>query len=115
MILANFKFIKLDMHCFNYFISMSNLLFIDLLTWFLEALPVILAEIVLIITYKFKFKNFIYVLIWIHAFILIVGGHYTYAEMPLFNWIKDIFHLSRNYYDRVVHFVQGFVPTIVIR
>lgn len=88
----------------------------DLFTWFLEVLPVIIAEIVLIVTYKkFKFTSFVYVLIWIHAIILIVGGHYTYAEMPLFNWIKDIFHFRRNYYDRVGHFVQGFVPAIVIR
>lgn len=88
----------------------------DLFTWFLEVLPVIIAEIVLIVTYKkFKFTSFVYGLIWIHAIILIVGGHYTYAEMPLFNWIKDIFHFSRNYYDRVGHFAQGFVPAIVIR
>lgn len=88
----------------------------DLFTWFLEVLPVIIVGILLITTYKkFKFTSFVYVLIWIHAVILIVGGHYTYAEMPLFNWIKDIFHLSRNYYDRVGHFAQGFVPAIVIR
>lgn len=88
----------------------------DLFTWALEVLPAIIAGIVLIVTYnKFKFSNFTYLLIWIHAIILIIGGHYTYAEMPLFNWIKDIFHLSRNYYDRVGHFAQGFVPAIVLR
>lgn len=88
----------------------------DLFTWFLEVLPVIIAEIVLVVTYKkFKFTSFTYMIIWIHALILIVGGHYTYAEMPLFNWLKDIFHLSRNYYDRVGHLAQGFVPAIVIR
>lgn len=47
--------------------------------------------------------------------ILIIGGHYTYAEMPLFNWLKEVFNLSRNYYDRVGHFVQGFVPAIIAR
>jgi len=56
-----------------------------------------------------------YLLIWFHAIILIIGGHYTYAEMPLFNWIRDTFNLSRNYYDRLGHFAQGFVPAIVIR
>lgn len=103
-------------------VSMSIILILsainchDLFTWFLEVLPVIIAEIVLIVTYKkFQFTSFTYVLIWAHAIILIIGGHYTYAEMPLFNWIRDIFHFSRNYYDRVGHFAQGFVPAIVIR
>lgn len=103
-------------------VSMSIILILsainchDLFTWFLEVLPVIIVEIVLIVTYKkFQFTSFTYVLIWAHAIILIIGGHYTYAEMPLFNWIRDIFHFSRNYYDRVGHFAQGFVPAIVIR
>ena len=88
----------------------------DKFTWFLEVLPVIIASIVLIFTYKkFKFTNFVYILIWIHAMILIVGGFYTYAEMPLFNWIRDTFDLSRNYYDRLGHFAQGFIPAMVIR
>ena len=88
----------------------------DKFTWFLEVLPVIITSIVLIVTYKkFKFTNFVYILIWIHAMILIVGGFYTYAEMPLFNWIRDTFDLSRNYYDRLGHFAQGFIPAMVIR
>jgi len=88
----------------------------DMFTWFLEVLPAIIEGIVLIVTYKkFKFTNFVYLLIWFHAIILIIGGHYTYAEMPLFNWIRDTFNLSRNYYDRLGHFAQGFVPAIVIR
>lgn len=88
----------------------------DMFTWFLEVLPAIIVGIVLIVTYKkFKFTNFVYILIWFHAIILIIGGHYTYAEMPLFNWIRDTFDLSRNYYDRLGHFAQGFVPAIVIR
>jgi len=88
----------------------------DKFTWFLEVLPVIITSIVLIVTYKkFKFTNFVYILIWMHAMILIVGGYYTYAEMPLFNWIRDTFNLSRNYYDRLGHFAQGFVPAMVIR
>ena len=88
----------------------------DKFTWFLEVLPVIITSIVLMVTYKkFKFTNFVYILMWIHAMILIVGGYYTYAEMPLFNWIRDTFNLSRNYYDRLGHFAQGFVPAMVIR
>jgi putative membrane protein len=88
----------------------------DKFTCFLEVLPVLIASIVLIFTYKkFKFTNFIYILIWIHALILIIGGYYTYAEMPLFNWIRDTFDLSRNYYDRLGHFAQGFIPAMVIR
>ncbi|MBJ8192229.1 DUF2238 domain-containing protein, partial [Bacillus cereus] len=59
--------------------------------------------------------NLVYTLIWLHALILIVGGHYTYAEMPLFNWIRDTFGLERNYYDRLGHFVQGFVPALIVR
>jgi putative membrane protein len=55
------------------------------------------------------------VLIWFHAIVLVIGGHYTYAEVPLFNWLRDIFGLSRNYYDRVGHFAQGFVPAIISR
>lgn len=88
----------------------------DIFTWFLEVLPAIIVGVILIETYKrFKFTNFVYVLMWFHAIILIVGGHYTYAEMPLFNWVRDTFDLSRNYYDRLGHFAQGFVPDLVIR
>jgi len=51
----------------------------------------------------------------LHCFILFVGGHYTYAQVPLFNWIRDIFHQSRNNYDKLGHFAQGFIPAIIIR
>ncbi len=88
----------------------------DLFTWFLEVLPVLIGAMVLIYIYpKYKFSNFVYVLIMIEAIILIVGGHYTYAEMPIFNWVRDILGLSRNYYDRVGHFTQGFIPAIIVR
>ena len=70
----------------------------------------------LAITYRrFQFTSFVYLLITLHACILFVGGHYTYAEVPLFNWIRDHFHLARNDYDRVGHFAQGFVPALVAR
>ena len=88
----------------------------DLFTWFLEVLPVLIGIIVLVYIYpRFQFSNFVYTLLWLHAIILIVGGHYTYAEMPLFNWLRDSFDLGRNYYDRVGHFAQGFIPAMVTR
>ena len=88
----------------------------DLFTWVLETAPAMLALVILVATYRrFRLSNLAYVLIWIHAIILLVGGHYTYAEVPLFNWIRDGFHLSRNHYDRVGHFAQGFVPAIIAR
>jgi len=88
----------------------------DLFTWFLETAPAMIALVILIATYRrFRLSNLSYVLIWIHAIVLLVGGHYTYAEVPLFNWIRDTFNLSRNHYDRVGHFAQGFVPAIIAR
>lgn len=88
----------------------------DLFTWFLEVLPALIGVSVLIYVYpKYKFSNFVYLLIFVHATILIIGGHYTYAEMPVFNWIRDTFDLSRNYYDRLGHFAQGFIPAIIAR
>jgi putative membrane protein len=88
----------------------------DLFTWFLETFPAMAGAIILAATYsRFRFTTLVYVLIWLHAIILLVGGHYTYAEVPLFNWIRDTFHLSRNHYDRVGHFAQGFVPAMIAR
>jgi len=88
----------------------------DYFTWFLEVIPAIVGWIILILTHKrFEFTRFVYILIVIHSLILIVGGHYTYAEVPLFNWIRDYFDLSRNYYDKVGHFFQGFVPALIVR
>ena len=88
----------------------------DYFTWILEIFPAILALAALALTYRrFQFTTFVYTLIFLHACILFVGGHYTYAEVPLFNWIRDHFHLARNDYDRVGHFAQGFVPALVAR
>ena len=88
----------------------------DLFTWFLEVIPAIGAAVILLFTYRrFKFTDVAYALMAVHACILMVGGHYTYAEVPLFNWLRDHFHLSRNHYDRLGHFAQGFVPAIVTR
>ncbi|MEW5797495.1 MAG: DUF2238 domain-containing protein [Bacteroidota bacterium] len=88
----------------------------DLFTWFLEVLPALIAFVILVITCnRFRLTNLAYLLICIHAIILMIGGHYTYAEMPLFNWLRDEFDLTRNYYDRVGHFAQGFIPAIIAR
>lgn len=88
----------------------------DRFTWWLEAIPAIVAAALLAQTYKrFRFSDLAYVLIFIHALILLIGAHYTYAEVPAFNWLRDALDLSRNHYDRVGHFAQGFVPAIVAR
>lgn len=88
----------------------------DWFTWLLEVLPVLLVIPVLLATYaKFPLSNLVYGLIALHAIILLVGGHYTYAEMPLFNWLRDYYGWDRNYYDRLGHVAQGFVPAIVAR
>jgi len=84
--------------------------------WFLEAFPVLIALPLLIATYhKFRFSDIVYYLIWLHFIILLIGAHYTYERVPLFDHLKDIFHLSRNHYDRIGHFAQGFVPAIIAR
>ncbi|MGG0275843.1 DUF2238 domain-containing protein [Bacillus rhizoplanae] len=88
----------------------------DLFTWRLEVLPAIILVLILAATYhRFQFTTFTYVWIWFHMLILLIGGHYTYAEVPLFNWLRDTFHLERNYYDRIGHFAQGFVPALLTR
>jgi putative membrane protein len=88
----------------------------DLFTWALEVFPAVVGAVVLILLYpKFRFTNLVSTFIGIHAIILMIGGHYTYAQMPLFNWLRDTFHQSRNHYDRVGHFAQGFVPSLIAR
>lgn len=88
----------------------------DQFTWFLEVLPAIIGLIVLAITFKrFEFTKLTYVLILVHCCILMIGGHYTYAEVPLFDWISEIMGHSRNNYDKVGHFAQGFVPAVIAR
>lgn len=88
----------------------------DRYTWILEMLPVVIGLFILVPTYnRFRLTNITYTLIGIHAVILLVGAHYTYAGVPLFDWIRDVFDLSRNHYDRLGHFVQGFVPAMIAR
>lgn len=86
----------------------------DYFTWILEVFPAILGFLALLFTYKkFQFTFLTYVFILLHCYVLFIGGHYTYAEVPLFNWVRDIFHQTRNNYDKVGHFVQGFVPAMI--
>lgn len=88
----------------------------DYFTWFLETFPAVIALIILAATYRrFPLTPLVYTLICIHAIILCVGGHYTYAQVPLFNWLRDITHTARNNYDKLGHFAQGFVPAMVAR
>jgi putative membrane protein len=88
----------------------------DPFTWFLEVLPVFIGLFILLLTYKkFPLTPLLYTLILIHMVVLMVGGHYTYAEVPLFDWIKEVFGHSRNNYDKVGHFAQGFIPAILAR
>ncbi len=79
-------------------------------------MPAVIGAMVLAYTYKtFKLTPLLYVLILIHCIILMVGGHYTYAEVLLFDYFKDVFGFSRNNYDKVGHFAQGFVPALIAR
>jgi putative membrane protein len=88
----------------------------DRFTWWLEVAPALVATPVLVATYRrFAFTDLVYALILVHASILMLGGHYTYAEVPLGFWMQKAFHLARNDYDRIGHFAQGFVPAIVVR
>ena len=88
----------------------------DYTTWVLEVSPAIIGLVILAITRnRFPLTSLCYVLILLHCWILMVGGHYTYAEVPLFDTIKEIFNHSRNNYDKLGHFTQGFVPAIICR
>jgi putative membrane protein len=88
----------------------------DRLTWVLEVSPVLIALPILLATYRsFPLTPLLYRLLALHALILMVGGHYTYAEVPVGFWVRDALGLARNHYDRLGHFAQGFVPAIIAR
>ena len=88
----------------------------DRFTWFLEVAPVLIGAPILLGTYsRFPLTPLLYTLLALHAAVLIVGGHYTYAEVPLGFWAQDAFDLARNHYDRIGHLAQGFVPAILAR
>jgi putative membrane protein len=88
----------------------------DTTIWFLEVAPAVVGAIVLAFTRKrFPLTSLTYVLILTHCVILMVGGHYTYAEVPIGDWVQDAFDQTRNNYDKLGHFVQGFIPAIIAR
>ncbi len=88
----------------------------DYFTWLLEVFPALVGLFIMALTYnKFRLTPLTYFLILIHSVILMVGGHYTYAEVPLFNWIRDTFDMARNNYDKIGHLAQGFIPAVIAR
>ena len=88
----------------------------DRVTWILEIFPIVLGVPLLIATRRrFPLTPLAYRLLFLHALILMLGGHYTYARVPLGFWVRDLLGLARNHYDRLGHFAQGFVPAILAR
>ena len=86
------------------------------LTWILETFPFMIALPVILLTYgRFRLTNLTYTLIAIHAMVLMLGGHYSYAKVPLGFWMEDWFGWTRNNYDKIGHFMQGFAPAIYVR
>jgi putative membrane protein len=84
--------------------------------WLMETLPAIAGGAILVATSRrFPLTNTSYTLIWLFSLILMTGGHYTYAEVPIGNWARDTFSLSRNHFDRIGHFFQGVIPAMVAR
>lgn len=98
------------------FLLISGIRPFDRATWFMEVAPILIAIPVLVLTYRrFPLTSLLYGLIFVHAIILIVGGAYTYARVPMGFWLQDLLSLTRNPYDKLGHFAQGFVPALVSR
>jgi putative membrane protein len=88
----------------------------DRITWWLEVAPVCIGLAVCTLTYsRYRLSPLLYRLLFVHALILMLGGHYTYAEVPAGFWVQDALDLSRNHYDRLGHLAQGFIPAILAR
>jgi len=88
----------------------------DYFTWILEVFPALIGFFILLFTFRrFRFSYLTYIFILAQCYILFIGGHYTYAMVPAFNWVRDVFHQSRNNYDKLGHFFQGFVPAMITR
>ena len=88
----------------------------DFVTWCLEVAPAVIGGVILWFTReRFPLTTLVYVLILIHCIILMIGGHYTYAEVPLGEWVRELVDGSRNNYDKLGHFVQGFIPAMIAR
>jgi putative membrane protein len=85
-------------------------------TWILEVAPILIVAPILVLTARrFPLTPLVYRLLFVHALILMLGGHYTYAKVPLGFWVQDAFGLARNHYDRLGHLAQGFVPAMLAR
>ncbi|CAF5079595.1 unnamed protein product, partial [Rotaria sp. Silwood1] len=88
----------------------------DQFVWFLEILPAVIGVFAMIfVSPHFQFTNLVQLLVFIHCVILLIGAHYTYAEVPFFNRLRDVFHMQRNNYDKIGHFAQGFIPVLIVR
>lgn len=95
---------------------MSGIHPFDRTTWLLEVFPILVGLPLLLATARrFAFTPLVYRLMFVHALILMIGGHYTYARVPLGAWVSDLLGLARNHYDRLGHFAQGFVPALIAR
>lgn len=88
----------------------------DRVTWLLEVSPVLIGALILLLSHEhFPLTRLLYVLIAFHALVLILGGAYTYARVPLGFWVQELFELQRNPYDKLGHFMQGLVPMLIAR
>jgi len=88
----------------------------DRVTWWLEVIPAMAGLVILIMTrQRFPLTGLVYILILVHAIILMVGGHYTYAEVPIGDWLRELFGGDRNNYDKLGHLAQGFIPAMIAR
>jgi len=97
-------------------LALSGIAPVDRSTWWMEVAPIFIVFPILAATFRrFPLTPLVYRLIFLHALILMVGGHYTYARVPLGFWMQDLFGFTRNHYDRIGHLAQGFVPAMVAR
>lgn len=88
----------------------------DRLAWFGQMTPALLLVLILVASYdRFRFSTFVYVMVFLHVLLLLYGAHYTYSHNPFFNYLKERFAWQRNYFDRVGHFAQGFVPAFLLK
>jgi putative membrane protein len=112
------KFNKILLVIFFLALILSAIKPYEYFTWFLEVSPALVGLVVIWFLKKyqnFEFSRLLLFLLIVHSVILMIGGHWTYAEVPFFNWLRDIGLFSRNNYDKVGHFMQGFVPVLVAR
>lgn len=116
MILSRLQILLMFGFLLLFLLLISGISPYDRSTWFMEIAPILVAYPVLAMTYRrFPLTSLLYGFIFIHATILIAGGAYTYARVPLGFWLQDILSLTRNPYDKIGHFAQGFVPALISR